>query len=74
MQNHDSRVCTRVHRCIYVSGFAPTGYAINTGGFATLDPKILVESYIQATAFARELRRLAVRFPSLLPEGARVAR
>jgi hypothetical protein len=60
-----------LRRHIYVSETQPQGYMVNTARFATLAPQIPVESYIEATAFARELRRLAERFPALLPERSR---
>ena len=55
------------HR-IYVDAMPAGGpTVVHTGGFATLDRQIIVDSYITATAFVRELRVLAERFPSLMP-------
>jgi hypothetical protein len=54
---------------IYVDAMPASGQTVvHTGGFATLDRQIVVDSYITATAFVRELRILAGRFPSLMPE------
>jgi hypothetical protein len=47
---------------------------VHTGGFATLDRQIMVDSYITAAAFVRELRVLAEQFPSLMPERGANAR
>jgi hypothetical protein len=60
---------------IYVSFSRPlnTNVVVHTGGFATLDREIPFDRYITATAFARELRILAERFPSLLPREASLA-
>ena len=63
----------KLRRHIFVTETKPAGYVINTARFATLAPQIPVASYIEATSFARELRRLAERFPALLPEARRAA-
>ena len=54
---------------IYVTFSRPlnTNVVVHTGGFATLDREIPFDSYITVTAFVRELRILAERFPTLLP-------
>jgi hypothetical protein len=58
----------RIHQCLDAG-------RTSAARFATLAPQISVESYIEATALARELRRLAERFPTLLPErGGHAAR
>jgi hypothetical protein len=50
------------------------GYVINAACFASLALQLPVTNCIEATFFARELRRLAERFPALLPEARRVVR
>lgn len=70
MQNDEHRLRVKAQRRIYVSEMPATGFTVHTDGFATLDRKIPFQSYITATAFTRELRRLAERFPILFPEGA----
>jgi hypothetical protein len=58
------------HR-IYVDPMPAGGQTVvHTGGFATMNRKIAVDSYVTATAFARELRKLAERFPTLLSAGS----
>ena len=69
-----TRQRNETRRRIYVEAMpADSQTVVHTGGFATLDRQIMVASYITATAFARELRVLAARFPSMMPErGANV--
>jgi hypothetical protein len=66
---HRARRDTTAAQRIYVSFSRPlnTNVVVHTGGFATLDREIPFDSYITATAFVRELRILAERFPILFP-------
>ena len=71
MDHHQDRLgAVKAERRIYVSCPSSLGAesVVHTSGFATLDREIPVESYITATAFARELRVLAERFPDFFPE------
>jgi len=69
-----TRQRNEISRRIYVDAM-PSGSqtVVHTGGFATLNRQITVDSDITA-AFAGERRALAERFPSLMPERSANAR
>lgn len=72
--NFDWALRDKLRRHTFANKMEPAGYVINTACSASLALQLPVTSCIEATSFAHELRRLAERFPALLPEARRAVR